>query len=216
GNCALPAADCLAVFGDRPASQPAPPEIRERAHLARKPGRRRHADDRRCDREHLRQAGRSATPALLGAQRHRPGNLHLDRAAEPQHPRAARPPRLLQQSRLAAARSDRHHGAVLQFPRRRRRKQVMARILVAEDDEAIRGLVVRALTEDGHELTAAADGSAALAVLDGSDTGFDLLLTDVKMPAMDGIALAMAAGREHPDLAIMLMTGYADMRERAH
>jgi len=92
----------------------------------------------------------------------------------------------------------------------------MARILVAEDDEAIRGLVVRALTEDGHELTAAADGSAALAVLDGSDTGFDLLLTDVKMPAMDGIALAMAAGREHPDLAIMLMTGYADMRERAH
>ena len=92
----------------------------------------------------------------------------------------------------------------------------MARILIAEDDAAIRGLVVRALAEDGHELTATADGIAALDVLDQSGGAFDLLLTDVTMPAMDGIALAMAAGRGHPDLAIMLMTGYADQRERAH
>jgi len=91
----------------------------------------------------------------------------------------------------------------------------MARILIAEDDEAVRGLVMRALAEDGHELTATADGIAALDVLDQSGD-FDLLLTDVKMPAMDGIALAMAAGRGHPDLAIMLMTGFADQRERAH
>jgi len=92
----------------------------------------------------------------------------------------------------------------------------MARILIAEDEAAIRGLVVRALAEDGHELTATADGIAALDVLDQSGGAFDLLLTDVKMPVMDGIALAMAAGRGHPDLAIMLMTGYADQRERAH
>jgi len=92
----------------------------------------------------------------------------------------------------------------------------MARILIAEDDDAIRGLVVRALAEDGHELTATADGAAALDVLDKSAGAFDLLLTDVKMPSMDGIALAMAAGRGHPDVAIMLMTGYADQRERAH
>jgi len=92
----------------------------------------------------------------------------------------------------------------------------MARILIAEDDAAIRGLVVRALAEDGHELTATADGIAALDVLDQSGGAFDLLLTDVTMPAMDGIALVMAAGRGHPDLAIMLMTGYADQRERAH
>ena len=90
----------------------------------------------------------------------------------------------------------------------------MAKILIAEDDDAIRGLLVRALAEDGHELTATADGVDALAALDRTNGDFDLLLTDVKMPTMDGIALALAAGRGHPDVAIMLMTGYADQRER--
>lgn len=92
----------------------------------------------------------------------------------------------------------------------------MAKILIAEDDDAIRELVMRALDEDGHELTGAADGAEALEVLERFDGKFDLLLTDVKMPVLDGIALALAAGRDHPDLAIMLMTGYADQRERAH
>lgn len=91
----------------------------------------------------------------------------------------------------------------------------MARILLAEDDDAVRELVARALGEDGHALTATADGAAALEALDRRDGEFDLLLTDVKMPVMDGIALALAAGRDHPDLTIMLMTGYADQRERA-
>ncbi len=92
----------------------------------------------------------------------------------------------------------------------------MAKILIAEDDDAIRELVMRALGEDGHELTGAADGAEALDVLGRYDGKFDLLLTDVKMPVLDGIALALAAGRDHPDVAIMLMTGYADQRERAH
>ena len=92
----------------------------------------------------------------------------------------------------------------------------MAKILIAEDDDAIRELVMRALGEDGHELTGAADGAEALDVLSRDDGEFDLLLTDVKMPVLDGIALALAAGRDHPDVAIMLMTGYADQRERAH
>ena len=92
----------------------------------------------------------------------------------------------------------------------------MAKILIAEDDDIIRELVVRALSEDGHELTAAADGAAALDTLSHHDGTFDLLLTDVKMPIMDGIALALEAGRKHPDMAIMMMTGYADQRERTH
>lgn len=92
----------------------------------------------------------------------------------------------------------------------------MAKILIAEDDDAIRELVMRALGEDGHDLTGAADGAEALDVLNRDDGKFDLLLTDVKMPVLDGIALALAAGRDHPDVAIMLMTGYADQRERAH
>ncbi|HZQ14492.1 MAG TPA: response regulator [Pseudolabrys sp.] len=92
----------------------------------------------------------------------------------------------------------------------------MARILIAEDDDAVRELLLRALDEDGHDLTAAADGAQALEALGRNGGAYDLLLTDVKMPVLDGIALALAAGRDHPDLAIMLMTGYADQRERAH
>ncbi|HZL62175.1 MAG TPA: response regulator [Pseudolabrys sp.] len=92
----------------------------------------------------------------------------------------------------------------------------MAKILIAEDDDTLRDLVVRALNDDGHELTVATDGVAALEALNRQSSKFDLLLTDVKMPVMDGIALALAAGRDHPEVAIMLMTGFADQRERAH
>jgi len=92
----------------------------------------------------------------------------------------------------------------------------MARILVAEDDEAVRALVARALTQDGHDTVVAADGGEALEVIHGEQGRFDLLLTDIKMPVMDGIALALSTARDHPDITILLMTGYADQRERAH
>jgi two-component system, cell cycle response regulator CpdR len=92
----------------------------------------------------------------------------------------------------------------------------MPRILIAEDDEAVRALVARALLENGHDVVTAADGGAALEALTREHGRFDLLLTDIKMPVMDGIALALAAARDHPDIAILLMTGYADQRERAH
>jgi len=88
----------------------------------------------------------------------------------------------------------------------------MARILIAEDEEALCAMCARALTMDGHEVKTACDGSDALEIL----TREDLLLTDVKMPIMDGIALALAAARDYPDLTILLMTGYADQRERAY
>jgi len=91
----------------------------------------------------------------------------------------------------------------------------MARILVAEDDDAIRGLVVRALEYDGHHAVAACNGEQAFSKL-SLDAGFELLLSDVKMPAMNGIELAMAAARQDPDLVILLMTGFADQREHAH
>ena len=92
----------------------------------------------------------------------------------------------------------------------------MPRILVAEDDEAQRALVTRALLENGHDVVAAADGGAALEILARENGRFDLLLTDIKMPVMDGIALALAAARDHPEMVIVLMTGYADQRERTH
>jgi two-component system, cell cycle response regulator CpdR len=92
----------------------------------------------------------------------------------------------------------------------------MARILIAEDEESIRNLVARALRQDGHEVTTASDGAEALDVLVRHKGAFELLLTDIRMPVMDGIALALAAARDHPELVILLMTGYADQRERAH
>jgi two-component system cell cycle response regulator CpdR len=92
----------------------------------------------------------------------------------------------------------------------------MARIVIAEDEEGLRGFVARALSLDGHEVTAAADGAEALDIITRCDGEFDLLLADVRMPVMDGIALALAAARDYPEMTILLMTGYADQRERAH
>jgi two-component system, cell cycle response regulator CpdR len=90
----------------------------------------------------------------------------------------------------------------------------MARIVIAEDEEALRGFVARALTLDGHDVTAAADGGEALDLIARHQGRFDLLLADIRMPVMDGIALALATAREYPQITILLMTGYADQRER--
>lgn len=91
----------------------------------------------------------------------------------------------------------------------------MARVLIADDEDSMRSLVARAIAMDGHEIVTAADGAEALDILSADAHAFDLLLTDIKMPIMDGIALALAAARDFPRLIILLMTGFADQRERA-
>jgi CheY-like chemotaxis protein len=90
----------------------------------------------------------------------------------------------------------------------------MARILVAEDERALREFVCRALDQDGHMVTPVEDGLEALSALAGDE--FDLLLTDIVMPGMDGIALALKVARDNPELPILLMSGYALERQRAH
>jgi two-component system cell cycle response regulator CpdR len=92
----------------------------------------------------------------------------------------------------------------------------MARILIAEDEEALCAMCARALATVGHDVKTACDGSEALDLLKRDGGRFDLLLTDIRMPIMDGIALSLAAARDFPDLTVLLMTGYADQRERAH
>jgi len=92
----------------------------------------------------------------------------------------------------------------------------MARILIAEDELALSAFCARALANAGHEVRTACDGSEALDVLQREAGHFDLLLTDIRMPIMDGIALSLAAARDFPDLTILLMTGYGDQRERAY
>jgi two-component system cell cycle response regulator CpdR len=92
----------------------------------------------------------------------------------------------------------------------------MARILVAEDDDNVRAFVTRALAHMGHEVTEAEDGGIAAEICAEQNGAFDLLLSDIKMPVMDGIALALNVAAQFPDLTILLMTGFADQRERAH
>ena len=82
----------------------------------------------------------------------------------------------------------------------------MPRILLAEDDDSLRGFLARALERAGYEVMACADGEEAAAVLDQE---WDLLLTDIVMPGMDGIEVARQAAARHPGLRIMFITGFA-------
>ncbi|MWS31546.1 response regulator, partial [Escherichia coli] len=78
----------------------------------------------------------------------------------------------------------------------------MSRVLIADDEESMRTLVARAIAMDGHEIVTAQDGAEALDILTRENGAFDLLLTDIQMPIMDGIALALSAARDYPDLVI--------------
>jgi two-component system cell cycle response regulator CpdR len=81
------------------------------------------------------------------------------------------------------------------------------RILLAEDDESMRGFIERALVKAGYEVVSFANGKAAFACL--QQEPFTLLLTDIVMPQMDGIELARRASEIDPKLKIMFITGFA-------
>jgi two-component system cell cycle response regulator CpdR len=85
----------------------------------------------------------------------------------------------------------------------------MATILYAEDDDAMRGFFEKALEKAGHHVIACADGERALRALKFADGAFDLLLTDIMMPGMDGIELAKQAETLSPGIKIMFITGFA-------
>ena len=89
----------------------------------------------------------------------------------------------------------------------------MSRILLAEDDDSLRGFLARALERAGHAVTACADGEEAVSFL---DEPWDLLLTDIVMPGIDGIEVARQAAARHPDLRIMFITGFAAVALAAH
>ena len=89
----------------------------------------------------------------------------------------------------------------------------MAKILITEDESSLRYFVARALRMDGHDVVEAEDGVDGLEKL--AEQNFDLLLSDIRMPLMDGIALAKETAEKYPQTKILLMTGYAEQRERA-
>ncbi len=83
----------------------------------------------------------------------------------------------------------------------------MAKIILAEDDEDMRRFLVKALEKAGHHVTAFGEGASAFEEI--KQTTFDLLLTDIVMPEMDGIELARRAAELDPHLKIMFITGFA-------
>ena len=91
----------------------------------------------------------------------------------------------------------------------------MARILIVEDDDSVRNFTARAIAASGHEVETAEDGDLGLHTIRAAGGGYDLVLSDIRMPAMDGIEMAKRAAGEFPGLRILLMTGYAEQRERA-
>ena len=85
--------------------------------------------------------------------------------------------------------------------------KTMAKILLAEDDDDMRNFLVKALQKAGHEVTSFGEGLSAFEEIKNSN--FDLLLTDIVMPEMDGIELARRATELDPDIKVMFITGFA-------
>ncbi|AMS30435.1 MULTISPECIES: cell cycle two-component system response regulator CpdR [Aquidulcibacter] len=83
----------------------------------------------------------------------------------------------------------------------------MARILLAEDDDSLRTFLAAALNKAGHIVADFPDGDQALEALNAM--GFDLLLTDIVMPGVDGVELARRAAEVDPAMKIVFITGFA-------
>jgi two-component system cell cycle response regulator CpdR len=90
----------------------------------------------------------------------------------------------------------------------------MTRILLAEDDDSMRVYLVRALEKPGYAVVACDRGTTALAHVQSGES-FDLLLTDIVMPEMDGIELAQKVAIEAPDMRVMFITGFSAVTLRA-
>lgn len=89
----------------------------------------------------------------------------------------------------------------------------MARILLADDDGTVRELVARVLESGGHAVRVAQDGQEALGLAD-SGGAFDILVTDVHMPGIDGITLAKTLAAKQPGLKVLLLSGFPEQLQR--
>jgi two-component system response regulator FlrC len=82
----------------------------------------------------------------------------------------------------------------------------MARVLVVDDEEGLRDFIAEVVEEDGHDVTVAADGGEAATILAGN--GFDLLITDLRMPRLDGMSLLRRARAEQPEMEVIVLTAH--------
>jgi len=83
------------------------------------------------------------------------------------------------------------------------------RILVVDDEADVRLLLAREISDRGHEVVAAADSTQAMEEIGRGD--FDVVLTDIRMPGMDGMALTEWIKRTRPDTEVIVMTGYGSL-----
>ena len=90
----------------------------------------------------------------------------------------------------------------------------MIRILLAEDEEAMRTYLSRALENAGYSVTSVDRGTAAIPLLEREH--FDLLLSDIVMPEMDGIELAQRCAEISPSTKVMFITGFAAVTLKAN
>ena len=90
----------------------------------------------------------------------------------------------------------------------------MIRILLAEDDEVMRQYLARALTKSGYAVVDVDCGTEALRHIESGEK-FDLLLTDIVMPGLDGIELAQKSSLIDPDMRVMFITGFSAVSLKA-
>ncbi len=93
-------------------------------------------------------------------------------------------------------------------------EDIVKQILVADDEQAVRDFVERALNYAGYAVDTVGDGNEALKALENKE--YDLLLTDIVMPDLDGIALSLKVSKDYPKTKILMMSGYANQRQKAY
>jgi CheY-like chemotaxis protein len=90
------------------------------------------------------------------------------------------------------------------------------RVLLVEDEELIAELFAETLSADGHDVAVAGDGQEALqlfAAAEATGEAFDIVVTDVRMPRMDGVTLTNRLRTAHPELPVVVVSGYASSEQ---
>jgi len=82
-------------------------------------------------------------------------------------------------------------------------------VLVVDDESAIRHFAVRVLVQEGYGVVEAGDGAEALELITQGGISFEVVVSDIVMPRLNGVELIQALSVSHPDLPVILMSGYA-------
>lgn len=86
-----------------------------------------------------------------------------------------------------------------------------SRVLVVDDEPDVRELLVEYFREAGHEVSSAADGTAAVADITSNPTKYELIISDLQLPGIDGLGVLKAAKAANPSVAVIIVTGYASV-----